>query len=170
MPDGVNIKFVKGGSKLFGMPRKGKKIIRGMGDIVSLELSEVFLNEIRKRLKEDGLHLERLSRNSIARKRAKGFPRPSVPMYGKGEGDTRSYWKLLRVRKNPKSVSVGFQGNTKHHSGFKIKDLAIMHAEGGGGFPKRNPIGSAFRKFNIKKAVRRVFLKKAIKLLREIFR
>jgi len=155
--------------KLSLLPIKTKKTLRATSKIGRQAVAEDFLKFLQKGLKENNLGLMRLSRRTIAKKRALGRPQPETVMYEKGKTDDRSYYNLLEVRDSGRGVKVGFKRRAKHWSGLKIEDLAIIHAEGRKNLPKRNPIQAALNKYEVKKRVPYLVGKLLLNKIKEIF-
>jgi hypothetical protein len=144
--------------KLYFFPERNKNVIRYASEKMYTMMAEEFLTAVRKGLRNNGLGLQKLERSTIRKKIALGYPRPYVPLYGKGDTDDKSIYSLIRIRKNPNSLSVGFQGNTRHHLGrLTIGNLMTIHANGFPGLPKRNPIKAGLERFNYRESARRIF-------------
>lgn len=159
------------GKKLRFFAAKGKDFVKGVSKDVTFELAKDFLKKLKSDLKNDGLDLIPLSHRTVAKKRAQGLEMPKSPLYGRGSRDPKSMYSLLEIKKSEKSCSVGYRPNVKHHSGIRIQQLAILHAQGfftGRAYvPARNPISESFNREDFRKNTGRAYLKSATRRLKE---
>lgn len=89
-----------------------------------------FIEFWQKNVRTDALGVKRLKVKTIKAKRIKGFPKPAVPLYGLGDGDTHTYINMMRIYKIKNGYRVR-PGRKKHHeSKLSLKDLFQVHEFG----------------------------------------
>jgi hypothetical protein len=143
--------------KVKGFAKKSQSFIKSSAKKIEAAMAEDFVQFFKKKLKSDGLGLIPLTALTVIKKRSRGNPLPKVPFYGRGATDTRSVYSLIRVYQSSGGTSAGFQGNAKHHSGLKIKELLIYHRNGIAeiNLPRRDPFAEAKRRYKPDAVLRR---------------
>lgn len=113
--------------------KKINKIRKIPGNLIKLTQKNLSLkaDEIKKDFKQgiktDSLGLARLKPETIKRKEAKGFPRPTFPLYGKGPGAQRSYMNML-LKKKIKGGYIVKPSTLKHwEANLSLKELLEIH-------------------------------------------
>ena len=144
-------------AKVKGFAKQSQTFIKSSAKKVEAAMAEDFVQFFKKKLKSNGLGLIPLTALTVTKKRSQGNPLPKVPFYGRGDKDTRSVYSLIRVYQGQRSTSAGFQGNAKHHSGLKIKELLIYHRNGivEINLPRRDPFGEAKRRYKPEAVLRK---------------
>ena len=92
-----------------------------------LEIKRIFHDGI----KNNTLHLEKLSSMTVAEKARKGYSKPSSPLYGKGDNaEDRSYANMLNVTKAGNKWKLKPSTRMHHSRKLKLSDLFTIHEHG----------------------------------------
>ncbi len=106
------------------------KIMLKVADTTTKKDAIGLIRVFREGIIRNSFRLKALGESTIARKRAKGLPKPKTPLYAFGELEDKSYLNMMRIRRLKKGYRVT-QSWTKHHeSELKLRDLFIVHEYG----------------------------------------
>ena len=110
------------------IPKMKKDLIEGLVKRDLIEIRKYFHDGI----KDDTFRLERLADLTKDNKKSQGFPKPSAPLYGKGdESKDRSYMNMLVIQKAGKGAWKLIPSTKKHWSGkITLRHLHAIHEHG----------------------------------------
>lgn len=98
--------------------------------VLKRDAESVIVN-FEKGIQQNQLGLERLAESTVASKKAKKQARPKTPLYGEGERDKDSYFRMLQLIAKPGGrgwlVEIR-KGN--HHSGLTFQHIYSIHEFG----------------------------------------
>lgn len=150
----IELNFNAGGISLMSCTFRLKKSVEVGKDIVEQHLAEEYLKQLQKELKAGNLRLKPLTPFSIAYKKRQGMAQPTIPLYGKGEGNRRSLISGIVVsRTKARGMRVEPSKRKTHHSGVRMEKFILSHAKGYttrmGVVPPRDPFKAVFKKFRV---------------------
>jgi len=113
--------------RISSLPKLMERAVSGLTKKDLIGINKIFHDGI----KNNTLRLEKLAEITINSKRKKGFSKPTVPLYGKGDdAEKRSYANMMNITKQGDSWVL--KPSTRMHWSGKIKlsDLFKIHEYG----------------------------------------
>ena len=102
----------------------------------------MFIDTFKKNIKNKKGQFTPLKPSTVEAKRKKGYSKPSVPLYGKGESDRRSLINVYKLKKRKTGYEVSPKSG-KHWSGASYKEILGIHEKGTAIIPERTPFEKA---------------------------
>ena len=106
------------------------KIMLKVADTTTKKDAIGLIRVFREGIIRNSFRLKALGGKTIARKTAKGLPKPKTPLYAFGELEDKSYLNMMRIRRLKKGYRVAPSWARHHESQLKLRDLFIVHEYG----------------------------------------
>lgn len=155
------------------------RLVKESADTILKKDANGIIKEFRKGIKNNSFSLEALKEKTIEGKKRKGYSKPTVPLYGKGEGDGNSLINALAIRKLKNGYRI-YKRKAKHHTAnLSLESLLSIHENGAlirqrrGGktvlirIPPRPVVDKAIQRY-LRKKTREENTKQVRKAIREL--